>query len=106
MTQVFGLLIAAVFVIFLSFILSTGIISLICYSYFYFKYKSWKYFKRCFLFTLLGGCVGVLITFVLIPKTADSQILPYSIIFASMIAGGVSGIVGKKITTEDTDEHR
>ena len=103
MQQITGLLVALVFLVFVSFILAVGLISLISYSYFYFKYKSWKYFKRCYLFTLLGGCVGVLITFVLIPKTADSQILPYSIIFASMIAGGVGGIMGKKITT---DEHR
>ena len=92
MAQVFGLLIAAVILIFLSFILSTGIISLICYSYFYFKYKSWKYFKRCYLFTLLGGCIGIFITYVILPKTLDSQIIPYAIIFTSMLAGGFGGL--------------
>jgi lipoprotein signal peptidase len=97
MTQVFGLLIAAIFAIFLSFILSTGLISLICYSYFYFKYKSWKYFKRCYLFTLLGGCVGIFITYVLLPRTLDSQVIPYSIIFGCMLAGGFGGVVGKKV---------
>jgi hypothetical protein len=100
MTQVFGLLIAAVFAIFLSFVLATGLISLICYSFFYFKYKSWKYFKRCYLFTLLGGCVGVFITYALLPKTLDSQVIPYSIIFTCMLASGFGGLLKKSI--EDT----
>lgn len=95
MQQVFGLLLAMVLLIALSFILAVGIISLICYSYFYFKFKSWKYYKRCFFFTFLGGCVGVLITFVILPKTVNAFI-PYSVLFISMLAGGFGGLVGKK----------
>lgn len=103
MTQVFGLLIAAIFAIFLSFIFSTGLISLICYSYFYIKYKSWKYFKRCYLFTLLGGTVGVIITYTVLPKNFESQLIPYTIIFTCMIAGGAGGVVGRKIPTDGDD---
>jgi len=104
MQQVTGLLVALVFLVFLSFILSVGIISFISYSYFYFKYKSWKYYKRCFLFTLLGGCVGIFITYGLLPKSINA-VIPYSILFFTMIAGGIGGLLGKeeKITT---DEHR
>ncbi|MBP7284121.1 MAG: hypothetical protein KBA66_21230 [Leptospiraceae bacterium] len=101
MQQITGLLVALVFIVFLSFILSVGFISLISYSYFYFKYKSWKYYKRCFLFTLIGGFVGVFITYILIPRSVN-PVLPYSILFVTMIAGGVGGLLGKKITT---DEH-
>ncbi len=101
MQQVSGLLVALVFIVFLSFILAVGLISLISYSYFYFKYKSWKYYKRCFLFTLLGGCVGVFITYVLIPKSIN-PVIPYSILFVTMIAGGLGAVWGKKI--DDTKQ--
>ncbi|MBK8397554.1 MAG: hypothetical protein IPL26_20255 [Leptospiraceae bacterium] len=100
MQQISGLLVALVFIVFLSFFLAVGFISLICYSYFYFKYKSWKYFKRCYLFTLLGGCVGIFITYVLLPKTLNSQVIPYSILFACMLAGGFGGLMGKRIPTD------
>lgn len=95
MQQVSGLLVGLVLVVIVSFFISVGIISLISYSYFYIKYKSWKYYKRCFLFTLLGGCVGVFITFVILPKSIN-PVIPYSILFATMIAGGLGGVVGKK----------
>lgn len=96
MQQVFGLLIAMVFIIFISFVLTVGLISVLSYSYFYFKYKSWKYYKRCLLFTFLGGCLGVLITFVILPKTQEGQLLPYSILFLCMFASGFASVASKK----------
>ncbi|HMV43294.1 MAG TPA: hypothetical protein PK079_22795 [Leptospiraceae bacterium] len=99
MQQVFGLLLGMLFLVFISFVLSVGLISVLSYSYFYFKYKSWKYYKRCMLFTFLGGCLGVFITFVLIPKTQEGQILPYSILFLSMFLSGFASVAVKKFET-------
>lgn len=96
MAQVFGLLIVMVIIIVLSFILSVGVTSLICYAILYSRFKSWKYYKRCILFTFLGGCVGVFITYVFIPSSLDSKIIPYVIIFFCMFVGGF-GILATKI---------